>query len=175
MERRADNPHKEDFMRRHTPLSTLLAAIALLWLTAPAIAQAPHGSAMTAAHAAELDWRDGPASLPPGARIVVLAGNPAEEGPLTFRLQLPPNYRVPPHLHPAIEHLTILSGTFYVGMGESFDRAAATALPAGSFAVIPNGHVHFAFTGNEPVTVQLHSDGPWGITYLDPADDPRRR
>jgi quercetin dioxygenase-like cupin family protein len=162
-------------MRRHTLPITLLASLVLLWQTAPAGAQAAHVSEKTVAHAAELDWRDGPPSLPPGARFVVLTGNPAEAGPLTFRLQLPANYQVPPHWHPAVEHLTILSGTFNVGMGERFDRGAATALPAGSFAVIPREHPHFAFTGNEPVTLQLHSNGPFDITYVDPTDDPRRR
>ncbi len=71
--------------------------------------------------------------------------------------------------------MTVLSGTFYVGMGNQFDRSAATALSAGSFAAVPPGHAHYAFTGAEPVVIQLHSTGPWGITYLNPADDPRKR
>jgi mannose-6-phosphate isomerase-like protein (cupin superfamily) len=159
----------------------LLTACALSGRTAPAAAQgapaAPtaHGSHVIVAHAPELDWKDGPGSLPPGAQIVLLQGNPAEAGPLTMRLRFPANYQIPPHFHPAVEHVTVLSGTFHVGMGERIDRSTAVALAAGSFSVVPVGHAHYAFTGSEPVTIQLHSTGPWGVTYVNPADDPRKR
>jgi quercetin dioxygenase-like cupin family protein len=163
-------------MKRHRMLA-LLAPIALLWQAVPAVAQT---AATPAAHtivapAAEMEWKDGPGSLPPGAQFVLLQGNPAEAGPLTLRLRFPANYQIPPHIHPAIEHVTVLSGTFHVGMGERMDRTRTTALSAGSFAVVPVGHAHYAFTGSEPVTLQLHSTGPWGVTYVNPADDPRKR
>lgn len=164
------------------------AAITLLVtgiLTAPAApdaaqAQTAHTAATPAAHVivaheAAMKWQDGPGSLPPGAQFVLLEGNPAEDGPLTLRLRFPANYRIPPHFHPAIEHVTVLSGTFHVGMGKQFDPSAATALSAGSFAVVPVEHAHYAFTGDEPVVIQLHSTGRWGVTYVSPADDPRKR
>lgn len=150
-------------------------AVALLWQTAPAAAQVAHASHTIVALGAEMEWKDGPGSLPPGAQFVLLQGNPAEAEPLTLRLRFPANYQIPPHFHPALEHVTVLSGTFHVGMGERMDRAKATALPAGSFAVVPVGHAHYAFTGGEPVILQLHSTGPWGVTYVNPADDPRQR
>lgn len=121
---------------------------------------------------ADIKWKDGPDSLPKGAKIAVLEGNPALAGPFTIRLKFPADYRIPPHWHPVIEHITVLSGTFYVGMGDHFDKKAAVRLPTGSFAyMMPEMH-HFAFT-QEPAVLQLHGMGPWGITYVNPKDDPR--
>jgi len=170
-------------MKRHKILA-LFTPVALLWHAVPTAAQTAAAQTATpaanAAHtivapAAEMEWKDGPGSLPPGAQFVLLQGNPAEAGPLTLRLRFPANHQIPPHIHPASEHVTVLSGTFHVGMGERMDRTKTTALSAESFAVVPVGHAHYAFTGSEPVTLQLHSTGPWGVTYVNPADDPRKR
>jgi hypothetical protein len=120
----------------------------------------------------DLEWAPGPGSLPPGAEFVLIEGDPAAAGPLTLRLRFPAGYRIPAHTHPAIEHITVLSGTFGIGMGDKLDTAKGQAMPAGSFIVMPIGHRHFAWADEETV-VQLHSVGPWGITYVDPADDPR--
>jgi len=81
--------------------------------------------------------------------------------------------RVPAHWHPADEHITVISGTFYMGMADKLDEAAAKELPAGSFVVMPAKHHHFALTKSETV-VQLHGMGPWGINYVNPTDDPRK-
>lgn len=121
----------------------------------------------------ELKWSDVP-SLPPGARITVLEGPMNEARPFTVRLRFPANYRLPPHTHPAIERVTVLSGTFHLGHGDKFDPAAAQAMPAGAIAIMPTGMVHFAYTSAETV-VQLHGTGPWGITYVRDADDPRKQ
>ena len=134
------------------------------------------GTAIAVDHAIftpkDIQWQEGPTSLPKGAKIAVLEGNPAAEGPFTIRLKFPANYRIPPHWHPVIEHITVLSGTFYVGMGDQFDKKNAVKLPAGSFAyMMPEMH-HFAYT-KDPVVLQLHGMGPWGITYVNPKDDPR--
>lgn len=165
-------------MKRHKIIA-LFTPVALLWQAGSASAQtttpAAHASHTIVALAAGMEWKDGPGSLPPGAQFVLLQGNPAEAGPLTLRLRFPANYQIPPHFHPAIEHVTVLSGTLHVGMGERMDRTKANALSAGSLVVVPVGHAHYAFTGSEPVTLQLHSTGPWGVTYVNPADDPRKR
>ena len=123
---------------------------------------------------ADLKWADGPPSLPPGAKAAVMEGNPKEAGPFTMRLKLPANYKVPAHWHPADEHVTVISGTFYMGMGDKLDEASAKELPAGSFAVMPTKQHHFAMTKAETV-VQLHGVGPWAINYVNPADDPRSK
>lgn len=121
-----------------------------------------------------ITWGAGPAALPPGARAAVLEGNPAEPGPFTLRVTLPDGYRIPPHYHPATEHVTVLRGTFKVGMGERFDAGALKPLPAGTFAALPPGVRHFGEAEGETL-VQLHGVGPWDLVYVDPADDPRRR
>jgi len=121
----------------------------------------------------ELRWKPGPPSLPPGAQMVVIEGDPAAAGKqFTFRLKVPAGYRIPPHFHPADEHVTIVSGEFLMGMGETFDESKARPLSAGSFAVMPVNVRHYAFT-RQPAVVQVHGVGPWGITYVNPEDDPR--
>jgi quercetin dioxygenase-like cupin family protein len=122
----------------------------------------------------EVKWAAAPASLPSGAQGAVLQGDPAKPGPFTMRLKLPDGYRIPPHYHPAIEHITVLQGTFALGMGEQVDAAKEKPLVAGSFAFMPPGMRHFARAQGETI-VQLHGTGPWGITYVNPADDPRKK
>jgi quercetin dioxygenase-like cupin family protein len=117
-------------------------------------------------------WRDGPAALPPGAKLAVLEGDPGKDGPFVMRLKLPDGYRLPPHVHPKPERVTVISGTFHVGMGAKFDREMARAMPAGSFGTWPAGMKHFVWAEGETV-IQLHGTGPWEIKYLDPRDDPR--
>jgi hypothetical protein len=118
-----------------------------------------------------LEWRP-VASMAPGAEMSVLEGDLGEEQPFTFRLKLPADYVVPPHVHPAYERVTVLSGTFHFAHGEEFDRNRTRPLSAGSFAVMAPAEPMFGFTDEETV-IQLHGMGPWGIEYLDPADDPR--
>jgi hypothetical protein len=122
----------------------------------------------------QVSWGPAPPVLPPGAKLAVLEGNPAEAGPFTMRLLLPDRYRIPPHYHPVIEHVTVLKGAFKVGMGEKYDPSAMTRLPAGTFAALQPGTRHFAEAQGETV-LQLHGVGPWGLTYVNPADDPRQR
>jgi hypothetical protein len=121
----------------------------------------------------DIVWRDGPAALPRGARMAVLQGDPAHSGPFTVRFRLPDGYRIPPHWHPGIEHITVLQGRFHLGMGDRFDDGNAMSMPAGSFAFMNPGMRHFAFTRGETI-IQRHGIGPWEIHYLNPADDPRR-
>ncbi|HWP81437.1 MAG TPA: cupin domain-containing protein [Bacteroidota bacterium] len=122
----------------------------------------------------DLTWKDGPASLPKGVKSAITEGDPTKAGPFTMRLKLPANYNIPAHWHPAIEHVTVLSGSFYMGLGDVFDEAKARKLPVGGFAVMAIGTRHFAFTKEES-TIQLHGIGPWGITYVNPKDDPRNQ
>lgn len=119
-----------------------------------------------------VEWADGPPSLPEGAELVVLEGDLTQEEPYTFRLRFPDGYEVMPHSHPVREHITVLEGTLMMGQGETFDREATEPLGPGSLYVLPVGDHHYVWTQGETV-VQLHGTGPWGITYVDPADDPR--
>jgi quercetin dioxygenase-like cupin family protein len=95
-------------------------------------------------------------------------------GTYVMRLWMPANYQIPPHFHPADEHVTVVQGSFYVGLGGTFDDVSATRLPAGTFASLSKGKPHFAFTQEETV-IQLHGVGPWSLTYVNPSDDPSKR
>ena len=148
------------------------ALVALLALAVkPAAAQShPHHQIV---EPAALKWT-AVSSLPPGAQIAVIEGPMNEAVPFTIRLKFPANYRIPPHSHPAVERVTVLSGTFHLGQGERFDPAKADTIPAGGMVLMPAGMRHYAWTTGETV-VQLHGTGPWGVTYVNPADDPRSR
>ena len=122
----------------------------------------------------DLKWSEGPKSLPPGAQVTLMEGDPAKEGPFTLRLKLPADYTIMPHWHPKIEHVTVIEGEFYMGAGEKLDKSKAHSLPEGGFAVMPIKFRHFAFTANRPAIIQLHGIGPWEIYYVNPKDDPRK-
>jgi hypothetical protein len=121
-----------------------------------------------------ITWAAAPDVLPAGAQAAVLEGDPSRAGPFTLRLALPANYRIPPHYHPVTEHVTVLEGTFYVGMGDTFDADKASALPSGTFAALGPEVRHYAYTKGRTV-IQLHGTGPWGLIYVNPADDPRTK
>jgi quercetin dioxygenase-like cupin family protein len=120
----------------------------------------------------ELTWEDAPPGLPAGGKMAVLDGDPNKKGSFTVRLQAPDGYKIAPHTHPTAERLTVISGTFHLGMGEKFDEAAGREMGPGSFAVLPAGMKHFAWSTGESV-VQIDSEGPFEIKYVNPADDPR--
>ena len=122
---------------------------------------------------ADLKWKVGPPSLPKGALIAVLEGDPSKEGPFVFRVKVPDGYRIPPHTHPKTERVTVISGIFIIGMGAKFDEKTGRAMPAGTYGHWPAGMMHFVRVEGETV-VQFHGMGPWSIEYVNPADDPRR-
>lgn len=150
----------------HTLMIGLATAAAAL--SGPAQAADDH----TLVTPQEIKWSPGPASIPPGAQSAVLYGNPGKDGLFALRLKLPAGYTLAPHTHPRPEVVTVISGTFNIGMGKTVDRGAARALPAGSFFAFPPGMAHFAFTEEETV-IQLNSTGPWSLQYVNPKDDPR--
>lgn len=120
----------------------------------------------------ETEWKDGPPSLPKGAQIAVLEGDPNKEGPFVFRVKVPDGYRIPPHTHPKTERVTVISGTFNIGMGDTIDQKATKPMPAGTYGHWAAGMKHFVWIKGETV-VQFHGMGPWSIQYVNPADDPR--
>jgi anti-sigma factor ChrR (cupin superfamily) len=113
-------------------------------------------------------------SLPPGAKMAVIEGPPNEAVPFTFRLKFPSDYKIPAHSHLAIEHVTVISGSFHMGTGDKLDPAKTKALPPGSVAIMQPKTNHFGSTKDETI-VQVHGVGPWGVTYVNPADDPRKK
>lgn len=125
-------------------------------------------------NAMDLKWGDGPPSLPKGVQMVVLEGDPSKEGMFTLRATMPANYKIPPHWHPTTEHVTVLEGTLYMGMGEKLDEGKASELKPGGFASMPEKTAHYAFTKDKCV-IQVHAMGPFAVTYINPADDPRKK
>jgi uncharacterized RmlC-like cupin family protein len=132
---------------------------------------AQHGSQVVSPD--DLKWSDVP-SLPPGAKIAVLEGKMSEAGPITARLKFPANYSVPAHFHAGVERVTVLSGTMHFGMGDKLDPKKTTAVGAGGFLIMPPNMSHFVWTREEAVS-QINVIGPWSVTYVNPADDPRKK
>ena len=110
----------------------------------------------------------------PGAQAAVLYGDPGKEGLFALRVKVPNGYHIPPHTHPKPEIVTVISGTIRLGMGSSADQSKAQPLPAGSFFALPPGMAHYVFADGDTV-IQINSTGPWGLTYLNPKDDPRQK
>lgn len=153
----------------------ILALLSVAVISQPVSAEHPRNAASNSAVITPdaIEWKEGPGSIPPGAKVAVLEGDPAKAGLFTLRLKLPDGYRIPPHWHPAYEHVTIISGTFNLGMGSTFDESKGTTLPVGTFGFLGPRMHHFAWATGETV-VQLHGMGPWKIIYVDPANDPRK-
>jgi hypothetical protein len=158
--------------------SALLATCALFFSAAlpsePATPRHKDSADIDLFPADKIKWQDGPSSLPKGAMIAVLEGDPTKEGPFVFRLKLPDGYRVPPHTHPKTERITVISGTFNIGMGDKFDQMATRPMPAGTYGYWPADMKHFVWAKGETV-LQFHGTGPWSIQYVNPDDDPRKR
>jgi quercetin dioxygenase-like cupin family protein len=151
----------------------LLAAAAAICSLALAVDEKPAAkSEHVMFAAADLKWGEAPPALPAGAKIAVLTGDPGKAAPFTVRLKFPAGYKVPPHTHPTVENLTVISGTVGIGHGPKFDEAAGHEMSVGGFAVMPAGMEHFAWCKSECV-VQIHSMGPFEVKYVNPADDPR--
>lgn len=151
------------FLTRTTAIGAFLAA------ALPAAAQ---NQDVVQYEADAIKYAAGPPSLDEGAEVVVLYGDPGAEDLFSMRLRLPDGFHIAPHHHTQPEIVTVISGTFLIGHGEEADREATTALEPGSFFAYPPSHVHFAYAEGETV-VQLNSRGPWTITYVDEAEDPR--
>jgi quercetin dioxygenase-like cupin family protein len=154
---------------------TILAISAtLVCLAAPAVAQEVGHPVHKIVKPEEVAWGAGPASLPAGAQMAVLYGDPTKEGLFVMRLKMPAGYSIAPHTHPKPEIVTVVSGSFEVGMGSFADTTKVQRLPAGAFFAFDPGLAHYARVREETI-VQISTSGPWGITYVNPADDPRQK
>jgi len=156
-------------------LGVVGALIVATALRGEAPSQAPKESAEMELFSPDtIKWHEGPPSLPKGAMIAVLEGDPAKEGPFVFRVKVPDGYRVPPHTHPKTERVTVISGTFNIGTGDKFDESATKPMTAGSYGHWPAGMKHFVWAKGETI-LQFHGTGPWSIQYINPDDDPRKK
>ena len=141
---------------------------------APAAQKAAPAASHVMIDAAQVKWGPAPPSLPPGAQMAVLDGDPSKPGTFTVRAKFPDGYVVPPHWHPTTENLVILSGTLMVGMGDKIDEGSMHALTAGGYSKMPAKTRHYVRTKGE-TTLQIYSTGPFEVTYVNPKDDPRKK
>ncbi|HEY1708610.1 MAG TPA: OsmC family protein [Rhizomicrobium sp.] len=120
----------------------------------------------------DVQWKPFPA-FPPEARLAVLVGDPAKSGPYVTRVKLPAGVKLMPHKHPEDRIYTVISGIFYIGLGETFDEKKLTAYEIGSVVVLPGGQPHFHWAKSGEYITQISAIGPLGMSYVDPANDPR--
>ena len=141
---------------------TLVAALLLAAL--PTVASAMD---QIAVQPNALKWGPAPASLPTGSQMAVVNGDPGKDGPYVVRVRLPAGYKIPPHTH-----VTVLSGSFNIAMGDKFDPKKGEAVRAGGFFTAEKDMQHYGWT-TRPAVIQIHGMGPFAINYVNPNDDPR--
>jgi quercetin dioxygenase-like cupin family protein len=120
----------------------------------------------------DVDWKPFPA-FPPSARLAVVTGDPTRPGLYTTRVKVPAGVKLMPHTHPEDRVYTVISGVFYIGLGEQFDGAELRAYPPGAVVVLPGGTAHFHCAKSGEYVTQISAIGPLGMDYVDPVDDPR--
>ena len=121
----------------------------------------------------DIEWRAF-AAFPPSVRLAVIVGEPAKDGPYVIRVKVPAGVRLMPHTHPEDRIYTVMSGVFYIGLGDRFDGEKVKAYPPGSVLVLPGDTAHFHWAKSGEYVTQVTAIGPLGLEYLDSADDPRR-
>jgi quercetin dioxygenase-like cupin family protein len=144
---------------------TLLSVIAGL-MPGPAMAQTGTSS-VVALTPVEMKWTSQGALAAPGLEQLNLVGNPAKPGPYTLRLKFPKGFKIEPHTHPDSRDVTILSGVFATGYGETFDSAKLKILPAGSFYTEPANVPHYIEI-KEDTVLQVSGIGPSGRKFVNP-------
>ena len=120
----------------------------------------------------DIKWQAFPA-FPPEARLAVLVGEPSKAGPYVVRVKLPGGVKLMPHTHPEDRIYTVVSGVFYIGLGTTFDPDKLQAYAPGSVIVLPANTPHFHWAKSGDYMTQVAGNGPLGIKYVDPHDDPR--
>ena len=149
--------------------STVFAAAAFL----PGAASAQHTAhPHTFSATKDLKWNDTPAL--PGAKLAIVEGPLNEAKPFILRIKFPADYRIAPHFHSAIEHVTVISGEFVMGVSEKFEQGKGTPLGAGDVGIMQPKTPHYAFT-TKATEIQVHGVGPWTLTFVNPDDDPRKK
>jgi hypothetical protein len=119
-----------------------------------------------------LTWGPAPPSLPPGAKVAVVSGDPAKAGPFTMRVDMPPEYVIRPHHHPTSEELRLVEGTLHFGHGAKWDQKGMKTMERGDPVKLSAKQPHYLHAASR-VVVEVQSTGPFAITYVDPKDDPR--
>jgi len=114
-------------------------------------------------------------AFPPQARLAILVGDPKKAGPYVIRVRVPAGVILRPHIHPENRIYTVISGVFYIGLGTKFDASKLKAYPPGSVIVLPGNTPHFHWARSGGYETQVTANGPLGLSYVDPSDDPRNK
>lgn len=138
----------------------------------PALAHYPDQDIFHAIRPEDVEWKPF-AAFPPAARLAILVGDPTQAGPYVIRVKLPGGTRMAPHRHPEDRIYTVMSGIFYIGLGEVFDEDKLTAYGPGSVVVLPGGQPHFHWAKSGEYVTQVSAIGPLGLGYVEASDDPR--
>lgn len=150
-------------------------ALTIVLLVLGAVLLAYSGSSQNVFTPDQIKWGPPPPFVAPGAQLAVLEGDPgASSGDFTVRLKMPDGYKIAPHWHPKRENVTIISGSFKVGMGDKFEESKMTAFAPGSFAYLDPEMHHYAMASGETI-VQVHGMSPLQFNYVNPADDPSKK
>jgi quercetin dioxygenase-like cupin family protein len=120
----------------------------------------------------DIDWKPF-AAFPPSVRLAVVVGHPSEAGPYTVRVRVPHGVKLMPHRHSEDRVYTVISGVFYIGLGDRFDPEQLQAYPPGSVIVLPGNTSHFHWAKSSEYVTQVSAIGPLGLEYLIAKDDPR--
>jgi hypothetical protein len=122
----------------------------------------------------DIEWKPF-AAFPPSVRLAVLVGQPSEAAPYTIRVRVPHDVKLMPHKHPEDRVYTVMSGVFYIGLGEQFDADKLEAYPNGSVIVLPGNTYHFHWAKSGEYITQVTAIGPLGLEYFNAGEDPRNR
>ena len=125
-------------------------------------------------NAKDLKWGPAPNVLPKGAQVAIVSGDPFKDSAYVLRLKIPKGYKIPAHNHPTTEYVTVMSGNFHIGMGDKLDEKKGMELTAGAYGEAPAKMNHYAWATSNTV-LQVHGQGPFAITYVNPADDPSKK
>jgi quercetin dioxygenase-like cupin family protein len=146
----------------------------LLFLALPLLLAGAAGPVQAKAKAADLKWGAAPPSLPSGAEMAVVSGDPGKKGMFVIEVKMPADYAVPAHWHPTNETVKVLSGKLHYGMSDKLDMAKAKTLTVGH-AVTMKAKMNHWVHAPAPATIQVSGMGPFQINYVDPKDDPRKK
>ena len=113
--------------------------------------------------------------FPESVQLSVLVGDTSKPGPYVVRVEVPAGVKLMPHTHPEDRIFTVISGVFYIGLGKTFDPKKLKAYPPGSVIVLPAHTAHFHWAKSGEYVTQVTANGPLGLDYVDPKDDPRKQ
>jgi quercetin dioxygenase-like cupin family protein len=162
---------------RETMMRSKVCAAAIVIFIAvgfPAFAEDADSMVLLPSDAA-VKWQPGPPNLPKGTQIAVLIGDPGKPGPFVLRVKFPAHTIVAPHTHATAENLTVISGDLYHQMGEKLDQSRGNIMHTGGFTYLPADMPHSVWTTDDGSVVQVTGTGPFGLNYVNPADDPSKK